>query len=99
VGSAKGGVGAADVEAAIRRDFAETDVPAVRALLATYGLERHERDLDLIRLALLRLVNGDFTALTQWVAWAKLDWRDVLHAVHQTYGTAWQGPFLTKSGS
>ena len=87
-------VAAADVASVIERDFAGADVPAVRALLATYGVEPYERDPDVIRLALLRLVNGDRAALVQWVAWAKLDWRDVLLAVHQTYGTAWTTAFL-----
>ena len=84
----------ADIEAVVRRDFAEPDVAAVSALLATYGVEPHERDAKTIRLALLRLVNGDRTALVRWVAWAKLDWRDVLAAVHQTYGHFWAAPFL-----
>jgi hypothetical protein len=92
-------VGAADVDAVIRRDFADSDVAAVRALLATYGLEPYERDPDLTRLALLRLVNGNCGALVRWVAWVKLDWRDLLHAVHQTYGTSWAAPFLAKGGS
>lgn len=84
----------ADIEAVVRRDFAEPDVAAVSALLATYGVESYERDAHLIRLALLRVVNGDRTALVQWVAWAKRDWRDVLAAVHQTYGHAWVAGFL-----
>jgi len=94
--SAGGGsaTGPADVEAAARRDFSATEVAGVLVLLATYGTESYETAPDTIRLALLRLVNGDATKLPQWVAWAKLDWRDVLLAVHQTYGTSWQTLFL-----
>ena len=92
-------VGAADVEAVLRRDFAAEDVDAVRALVATYGGEPYERDPHFIRLALLRIVNGDRTALVQWVTWAKWDWRDVLAAVHQTYGHVWVASFLAKGGS
>jgi hypothetical protein len=91
-------VTAVDVEAVLRRDFAAEDVDAVRALIATYGGEPYEPDPHVIRLALLRLVNGDRGALVQWVTWAKLDWRDVLAAVHQTYGHAWVGPFLAAVG-
>jgi len=92
-------VSEADIEAVVRRDFAEAHVAAVRDLLATYGVEPHERDPRTIRLAVLRLVNGDRSALGQWVAWAKLDWRDVLAAVHRTYGHSWYAPFLAKDGS
>ena len=89
----------ADIGAVVRRDFADADVGAVCALLATYGVEPHERDPRTIRLALLRVVNGDRAALPQWVEWAKLDWRDVMLAVHQTHGTAWVVPFLAKGAS
>jgi hypothetical protein len=95
----EGLVSDADIEAVTCRDFAEADVPTVRALLAAYGVEPHERDPRTIRLALLRLANGDRAALPQWVAWAKLDWRDVLLAVHQTYGTSWVAPFLMNGAS
>lgn len=89
----------ADIEAVVRRDFSEPQVATVLTQLATYGVESHERDPRTVRLALLRIVNGDHAALPQWVAWAKLDWRDVLLAVHQTYGTMWPGPFLARSKS
>jgi hypothetical protein len=82
------------VEAAARRAFAPPEVDGVLALLAAYGVERYETSPEVIRLALLRIVNGDRAALQQWVAWAKSDWRDVLLAVHQTYGTSWEAPFL-----
>jgi hypothetical protein len=38
------------------------------------------RQLDRIRLAVLRLSNGDVPKLREWVDRAKLDWRDVLMA-------------------
>lgn len=87
-------VGPQDVEAVLVRDFAPAEVPAARALLATYGTAPHERDPHLIRLGLLRLASGDPAVLAQWTPWARMDWRDVLAAVHQRYGHDWVGAFL-----
>jgi hypothetical protein len=94
----EGQISESDIDTVVRRDFAGADVAAVSALLSTYGVEPHERDRRTIRLALLRLVNGDRAALARWVAWAKADWRDVLFAVHTTYGHAWVAPFLAAGG-
>jgi hypothetical protein len=85
---------AADVDAAARRDFPPAEVEGVLALLATYGTERHEITPDRMRLGVLAIVRGDRALLDRWVAWAKMDWRDVLLAVQQTYGASWEHVFL-----
>jgi hypothetical protein len=88
----------ADVVDAARRDFAATEVDAVLALLATYGVEPHEITPDRIRLGVLAIARGDGAALEKWVDWAKKDWRDVLFAVQQTYGASWEARFLEGAG-
>ena len=89
-------VTAADVGAAVRRDYPPAAVDGVLALLGTYGTEAWERDPELIRLALVRIVQGDGAQLPQWVEWAKRDWRDVLLAVQRTYGNAWDEAYLAE---
>ena len=88
----------ADVVDAVRRDFGPAEVSGVLELLATYGVEAHERDPERIRLGVLAIVRGDRAALDQWVDWAKRDWRDVLLAVQQTYGASWEAKFLEGTG-
>ncbi len=91
-------VALADVVDAARRDFAPDDLGGVLALLATYGVEAHERDPERIRLGVLAIVRGDRAALDKWVDWAKRDWRDVLFAVQRTYGASWEAKFLDGTG-
>jgi hypothetical protein len=78
----------------VRKDFAPSEIAEVIELLSWYGEASHERDPELMRLAILRLVNGDLDKLWHWVDMAKRDWRDVLLAVHQTYGHDWPEGFL-----
>ena len=49
-----------------------------RAELCRYGTEIHERDVERVRLAILKLCDGQFERLTEMVAAAKQDYRDVL---------------------
>jgi len=66
-----------DVARIARRDFpAQAD--EVLALLAGYGAESWEREQPRVRLAVLRLADGDMERLLQQLAYAKLDYRDVL---------------------
>jgi hypothetical protein len=50
----------------------------VRALLETYGLESYEREQDRVRLAILKLSEGQSARVPELVAYAKRDYRDVL---------------------
>jgi hypothetical protein len=51
-----------------------------RAELSRYGTEPYEREVDRVRLAILRLCEGRLERLAEWVAEAKNDYRDVLVA-------------------
>ncbi len=46
--------------------------------LRRYGTEAHESEVDRVRLAILKLCNGQFQRLVEMVAAAKSDYRDVL---------------------
>ncbi len=48
------------------------------AALAAFGTEPHETAVERVRLAALKLSDGDLDALRRWVAQAKRDWRDVV---------------------
>jgi hypothetical protein len=56
----------------------EEDRRRVRAALATYGTESHEGEQERVRLAILKLAEGDAAQLPALVATAKRDYRDVL---------------------
>jgi hypothetical protein len=54
------------------------DAARVRRALQTYGVEPHEREADRVRLAILRVSNGDVKVALEGIALAKKDYRDVL---------------------
>lgn len=66
-----------DVERILRRDFAEDEEEA-RALLMSYGSEDWHRETRRVRVAALKLANGDLARLRVAVDTAKADYRDVL---------------------
>jgi hypothetical protein len=69
----------ADVQAAIDAFWhTETERAGVRACLAEYGVASHEREVPRVRLAILRLSEGQRDRLKQLVGLAKRDYRDVL---------------------
>ena len=57
---------------------AAQDRQRARELLATYGLEDHERERDRVHLAILKLSEGSTDKLHEIVQAAKNDYRDVL---------------------
>ena len=57
-------------------DSAERE--CARAELSRYGSEAHEREAERVRLAILRLCDGQLERLADMVATAKQDYRDVL---------------------
>src|SRR5581483_7665962 len=71
-------VTAADIERVVRRDFPEAQVADVLAMLAEYGTEIWHKERERVRLAALKLVNGDVGKLRSTIDRAKLDYRDVL---------------------
>ncbi len=71
-------VTAADIERVIRRDFPDTKVEEVLAILAEYGTEIWHKEKERVRLAALKLANGSMHELRRAIDRAKLDYRDVL---------------------
>ena len=67
-----------DVERVVRRDFPEERVAVVMAMLNEYGAESWHHEHPRVRLAALKLANGDVEALRARVDAAKTDYRDVL---------------------
>ena len=68
----------ADVERVARRDFPADQVAQVLALLAEYGPEDWHGEPDRVRVACLKLANGDLERLRREVEGAKHDYRDIL---------------------
>ena len=50
----------------------------VAALLSEYGTEEYEREPERVRLAVLKISNGDLYKLKESIRAAKVDYRDVL---------------------
>jgi len=68
----------ADVIRIIRRDFPAEQFETVMSILSEYGREDWQRGVNRVRLAVLKLANGDLQALRNEIAVAKTDYRDVL---------------------
>jgi glyoxylase I family protein len=66
------------LESAIRASFPQERWAHVEALLAGYGTEPHEREVERVRLAILKISEGDERKVEEHVATAKKDYRDVL---------------------
>lgn len=47
-------------------------------LLETYGIEKHELEPFRVRLAILKLCDGDLEAIAKTVKYARQDYRDIL---------------------
>jgi hypothetical protein len=67
-----------DVARVVRRDFTAHQLDSVMAILAEYGLESWHRELDRVRLAVLKLAAGNLEALRREIEIAKCDYRDAL---------------------
>lgn len=68
----------ADVERVVRRDFPPDQFDSVMSVLAEYGRETWHRELDRVRLAVLKLAGGSLDGLRREIETAKSDYRDVL---------------------
>ena len=66
------------VGAAIRASFPKERWSHVEALLAAYGTEPHEREVQRVRSAILQISEGEERKVEEHVATAKKDYRDVL---------------------
>ena len=63
---------------AVEHYFAPGQRQRALAVLASYGAQPHERELDRVRFDLVALSRGDLTALEQLLGRAQRDYRDVL---------------------
>lgn len=68
----------ADIERVVYRDFHRIQIDDVLAILAEYGTEIWHKERERVRLAALKLANGDIGKLRSAINRAKLDYRDVL---------------------
>jgi hypothetical protein len=73
-------VTAADVDRIARRDFPPDQVAPVLAALAAYGPEQWHNEPVRVRVALLRLADGNLERLHTWLKIAQTDYRDALAA-------------------
>ncbi len=66
-----------DVERIVVRDF-PADVARVLTILHEYGTGERHREINRVRLAVLKIAAGSFDGLHSAIETAKLDYRDVL---------------------
>ncbi len=76
----------ADVERIVRRDFAPHEASTVLEALSEYGRQEWHRDAPRVRVAILKLADGNLSRLRSAVKTSIRDARDVLsHAEHPRY--------------
>jgi hypothetical protein len=66
------------VERIVRRDFPTEMFSEVMTALDEYGKQSYEREIDRVRLDILKLANGKMDELKQAIKSAKSDYRDVI---------------------
>jgi hypothetical protein len=71
-------VSEADVTRIVARDFPPDQVAAVQGMLTEYGTKDWHREVPRVRLAILKLANGDYRKLSSALKTADQDYRDVL---------------------
>ena len=67
-----------DVIRIVHRDFPTKQFDAVMSILNEYGTEDWQRGVNRVRLAVLKLADGDLQALRREIDVARSDYRDVL---------------------
>ena len=73
-------VTAQDVERIVARDFRGQDVIEARGALEQYGTQAWHRETVRVRIACLKMADGDLERLRRALAVANTDYRDVLAA-------------------
>lgn len=68
-----------DLKRIIRRDYSSCDAAVVQQTLEAYGKESWRREVNRVRLAVLKLGNGHLEHLSSAVRFACIDYRDVLY--------------------
>lgn len=83
-------VSGADVKRIVRRDFPPEQFDVIFEVLSWYGVAGWERECDRVRLAALKLANGNLGELRKQIKLAGEDYRDVLAAAeYPNYFHAW----------
>jgi len=67
-----------DIIRIIKRDYPAEQFDAVMSILNNYGTEDWPRGINRVRLAVLKIADGDLQALRYEIDVAKRDYRDVL---------------------
>ena len=67
-----------DIIRIIKRDYPAEQFDAVMSILNNYGTEDRPRGINRVRLAFLKIADGDLQALRHEIDVAKRDYRDVL---------------------
>ena len=80
----------------VKKDFRPEDVDETLAILDQYGKDKWEDSPEFMRLAVLRLANGDKRKSPGLIQTAKYDYRDILGAIHYQYGQDWVEKFLNE---
>jgi hypothetical protein len=80
----------------VKKDFRPEDVDEALAILDQYGKDKWEDSPEFMRLAVLRLANGNTKKLPGLIQTAKYDYRDILGEIHYQYGQDWVEKFLNE---
>ena len=79
-----------DVVRIILRDFPQEEFDSIVAVMNKYGTEEWERERPRVRLAVLKLADGNLEKLKQAIETAKRDCRDVVAAAeYPEYFRSW----------
>jgi hypothetical protein len=80
----------------VKKDFRPEDVDEALGILDQYGREKWEDWPEFMRLAILRVANGNIKKLPGLIKAAKDDYRNILSEVHNRYGQDWVEKFLNE---
>jgi len=80
----------------VKKDFRPEDVDEALGVLDQYGKDAWEDSPEFMRLAILRLANGNIQKLPGLIQTAKYDYRDILGEIHYQYGRDWVEKFLNE---
>lgn len=80
----------------VKKDFQFEDVAEALGILDQYGDDEREESPEFMRLAVLRLANGNKQKLPGLIRTAKWDYRNILGEVQYQYGQDWVEKFLNE---
>ncbi len=84
-----------DVERIVMRDYPQDKYDEVMLILNSYGTDNWEREPHRVRLAILKLANGNIEELRRFLEWAKCDYRDVISPAEYPLATKKWGKIET----